>query len=306
MKTLRIATRNSSLALWQANFIKSSLLKHYPDLNIQLISMLTKADRFLNMPLQKIGGKGLFVKELEQALISKNADIAVHSIKDLPAELPDALILSVVCQREDPRDVLVSNRFENFKTLPLEAIIGTSSLRRQCQLKKIRPDLIMENLRGNVDSRLKKMQEKNYAGIILAAAGLKRLNEENKITYFFSTDEMIPAIGQGAIGIECRKDDEETIKLISVLEDLPTRLSITAERAMNAQFGGNCQIPIAAHATIHQNELFIRGMVGKEDGSEILYAEKKGDAQQAENIGIALAEDLIAQGAYKILNKKDA
>lgn len=300
-KLIRIATRKSPLAIWQAEYIQQALLSIYPDLQIELIGMQTIADKFLDTPLSKIGGKGLFVKELETALLENSADIAVHSIKDLPAEFPPNLMLATICEREDPRDVFIANRFENLESLPLGACLGTSSLRRQCQIAHLRPDLNFKNLRGNVGTRLQKLEHGEFDAIILAAAGIKRLQQEKKIRQYFPADKIIPAIGQGAIGIECRENDLPTQQLISVLDDLPTRHCITAERAMNAQFGGNCQIPIAAHAIIANNELHIHAMVGKVDGSEILRSYKKGRITDTEQLGIAVAEDLFAQGARKIL-----
>lgn len=298
---IRIATRKSPLAFWQAEYVEQALLSIYPDLHIELIGIQTTADKFIDTPLAKIGGKGLFVKELEAALLENNADIAVHSIKDLPAELPQGLMLATICEREDPRDVFIANRFENFEFLPEGACIGTSSLRRQSQIAHLRPDLTFKNLRGNVGTRLQKLEQNEFDAIILAAAGIKRLQQEKKIRQYFAADKIIPAIGQGAIGIECRENDMTTRKLIAVLDDLLTRYCITAERAMNAQFGGNCQIPIAAHAIISNQELHIYGMVGKIDGSEIIRSHKKGKITDAEQLGIALAQDLFAQGAKEIL-----
>ena len=298
---IRIATRKSPLAIWQAETIQQALLTFYPDLTVTLVPLLTVADKFMDTPLAKIGGKGLFVKELENALLENQADIAVHSIKDLPAELPEKLMLAVICEREDPRDTFIATHFEHLAELPQAAVLGTSSLRRQCQIAALRPDLKFVNLRGNVGTRLQKLQQGNFDAIILAAAGLKRLNEEKMIREYFSVEKIIPAIGQGAIGIECRSEDHKTRELIAVLDDLPTRHCVLAERAMNAKFGGNCQIPIAAHAVIIKEQLHIHGMVGKIDGSEILRSFRSGKISEAEQLGSALADDLFTLGAAKIL-----
>lgn len=298
---ITIATRKSPLALWQAESIKQALLKHHPHLTITLMGMRTQADKFLHMPLQNIGGKGLFVKELETALIEEQADIAVHSIKDLPAVLPEELLLAVICKREDPRDVLVAYHSATLADLPNDAKIGTSSLRRQCQLRALRPDLRFFNLRGNVDSRLQKLAAGEFDAIVLAAAGLKRLKHTAHIREYFAVHKLIPAIGQGAIGIECRKKDQETQNLISCLDDEITRQCILAERAMNAEFGGNCQIPIAAHAWIDQEKLQLIGMIGQINGEIILRSQQKGNVAHSEQLGKTLAADLIRQGALELL-----
>lgn len=302
-RIIRIATRKSPLALWQANHIKQALQKIYPDIEIELIGMLTQADKLLSTPLAKIGGKGLFVKELENALLEQRADIAVHSIKDLPAQLPAELMLAVICEREDPRDVFVTEKQASLAELPVSAIIGTSSLRRQCQLLALRPDIITENLRGNVETRLQKLIEKKFDAIVLAAAGLKRLHQTNMIQEYFNPEKFIPAIGQGAIGIECREQDMQIRELIAVLDHLPTRYCVTAERAMNFQFGGNCQIPVAAYAMLKQDRLQIQAMIGKPDGSLILKSFKTGEPVDAEMLGYQVAEDLFAQGAREILQE---
>lgn len=298
---LRIATRKSPLALWQAQFIKKQLQILYPELNIELVKIMTQADKFIHTPLSQMGGKGLFVKELEDALLKQHADIAVHSIKDLPSELPAELELAVFCKRDDPRDALISQKFLALKNLPSQAKVGTSSLRRQCQIAAIRPDLKLENLRGNVDTRLTKLKENHYDAIVLAVAGLKRLQLEQAISEYFPTHDILPAIGQGAIGIECRKDDNDTFNIIKKLDDLTTRQCITAERAMNKEFGGNCQTPVAGYATIINNQLILQGLVGKADGSLILRATKTGVPHDAEIIGNHVAQALFTQGAEEIL-----
>lgn len=302
MKKLRIATRKSPLAWQQAEIIKTALIAQYPDLKIDLIGYTTQADKFLDQPLQTLGGKGLFVKELELALMENLADIAVHSIKDLPGELPAPLELAVICQREDARDVFISERFANLASLPPRSRIGTSSLRRQCQLQFLRPDLELLNLRGNVGSRLQKLKAGQFDAIILAAAGLKRLQLTDQIRQYFTLTEMIPAIGQGALGIECRREDSETKKLISFLDHPNSRHCILAERAMNAEFGGNCQIPIGAYADIQSGKLQIMGIVGGQTPQPvILRSQIEGEPATAELLGKQLAQDLIRQGAWDIL-----
>lgn len=299
-KTLRIATRKSPLALWQANHIKNQLEKIYPDLKIELVGMVTEGDRLLNKPLTKVGGKGLFIKELEKALLEDRADIAVHSIKDMPAHLSNKFTIAAICKREDPLDVLIANHYTNFNELPLNAVIGTSSSRRGGQLKRLRPDLQIETLRGNVNTRLQKLDENKFAAIILAAAGIKRLGLEQKIKYTFSPEEILPAVGQGALGIECLSDNSEIIKIISPLNDYATQICIQAERAMNAYLNGGCQLPTAGYAIIQNEQVFLRGLVADGNG-KIIYAEHKGDKQQAELIGKQVAEALILKGAHEII-----
>lgn len=299
--TLRIATRKSPLAIWQAEHVKQQLQKIHPQLSVEIIGILTQADKLWATPLADIGGKGLFIKELEIALLENNADIAVHAMKDLPAEVPQDLILEVICKRQDPRDVLVSIQYENLKSLPPAANVGTSSLRRACQLKAMRPDVEIKNLRGNVGTRLQRLTEGNFDAIILAAAGLERLHETHNIREYFNPEKFVPAIGQGAIGIECREKDKRTRELIAPLNDEATRVCITAERAMNYQFGGNCKTPVAAYATLQEQQLSMQGLIGKADGSLILRSFKTGTAKNAEKLGSAIAEDLFAQGAKEIL-----
>ncbi len=298
---LRIATRKSPLALWQANYVRDALEAAHPELQVEVMGLLTEGDKLLATPLVEFGGKGLFVKELELALFERHADIAVHSIKDMPVDLPDDFALAVVCEREDPRDVFVSNQYRNLAELPHGAKIGTSSSRRSCQLKALRSDLQIENLRGNVGTRLRKLDEGRYDAIILAAAGLKRLNQESRISSYFEPDQMLPAVGQGAIGIECRSDNREILQWISVLEDKLTRLCITAERAMNQRLMGGCQLPIAALATIDNAQLKIRGLVGDVKNNQLIKAEAGGLERDARIIGEALADDLLQQGAARLL-----
>ncbi len=301
-QTLRIATRKSQLALWQAEFVAAELQARHPGLQVELVKMITQGDKILDTPLAKVGGKGLFVKELENGLLSETADIAVHSMKDVPVELPDGLHLPVICPREDPRDAFVSNEFNNFGALPQGAKVGTSSLRRQCQIREKRPDLQILDLRGNVNTRLAKLDAGDYDAIILASAGLKRLGMEDRITESLPVDLSLPAIGQGAIGIECRQDDEWVNDLITPLHDIKTATRVQAERAMNLRLHGGCQVPIAGYAEIEHGILLLRGLVGKPDGSHIIRSEIAGPPDNAEELGQVLAEDLLSRGADKILD----
>lgn len=298
---LKIATRQSPLALWQANFIKNRLEDLYPQIKVKLISMVTKGDVILDTPLAKIGGKGLFVKELENALLEKCADIAVHSMKDVPMQFPKGLGLSVICKREDPRDAFISNKYQSLDELPQGSIVGTSSLRRQCQLKQLRPDLDIRSLRGNVGTRLTKLDNGDYDAIILAAAGLIRLGMPNRITSFIETTQFLPAAGQGAVGIECRTDDAAVQALLAPLADPETTACVLAERAMNAHLQGGCQVPIGGYAVLENGHIYLRALVGALDGSKIIYAEGKNTLENAEILGVQIAEKLLAQGADRIL-----
>lgn len=304
MKTpqLIIATRESPLALWQANWVKARLLETHLSLSVELLGMTTQADRMLDISLSTVGGKGLFVKELEEALLDGRADIAVHSMKDVPMELPPGLCIPIVCDREDPRDAFVSNEFSSLMALPLGASVGTSSLRRQSQLLALRPDLNIVHLRGNVNTRLAKLDKGEYAAIILAAAGLKRLGFQERIRAFLSIEESLPAAGQGILGIECREADTQTRQLIEALKHSPSMACITAERAMCLRIGGGCQAPVAAFADITANRLTLRGLVARVDGSLLLRAQESGTLDQAEQIGIKVANDLLSQGAEDILS----
>jgi hydroxymethylbilane synthase len=301
-KTLRIATRKSPLALWQAEYVKARLQEAHPGLEVELVAMSTRGDKILDAPLAKVGGKGLFVKELERCMLDGEADIAVHSMKDVPMEFPEGLGLSVICEREDPRDAFVSNKFSSLDELPKGAVVGTSSLRRQCQLMKNRPDLEVKWLRGNVQTRLSKMDAGEYDAIILASAGLIRLEMEDRITERISTDVSLPAGGQGAVGIECRMDDEATRALLKPLHDIPTATRVLAERAMNRHLEGGCQVPIACYAELQGEEIWLRGLVGSPDGETILRHEVRGSADDPEGLGIEVAEELLNQGAKKILD----
>ena len=298
---LRIATRQSPLALWQAHFVKDELEKRFSDLSVELVTMVTKGDVILDTPLAKIGGKGLFVKELETALLENRADLAVHSMKDVPMHFPEGLGLAVICEREDPRDAFVSNQFTCLEELPSGAVVGTSSLRRQCQIMAEYPHLEVKSLRGNVGTRLSKLDRGEYDAIILASAGLIRLNMAERIRSFISVEQSLPAVGQGAVGIETRLGDERVLHYIQALNHQPTSYCVTAERAMNARLQGGCQVPIGGYATLNENELTLRALVGSLDGSNIIRASAKADVRQAAQLGISVAERLLAQGADKIL-----
>lgn len=298
---VKIATRKSPLALWQAEYFKAQLLAHYPDLIVELVTFVTKGDVILDTPLAKVGGKGLFVKELENALLNGEADIAVHSMKDVPAEFPEGLKLAVICERDTPYDAFVSNNYEELNQLPLGAVVGTSSLRRQAQLKKIRPDLQMKDLRGNVGTRLSKLDAGEYDAIILAAAGLKRLGLTSRIKHSIEAEQLLPAVGQGAVGIECRENDTRIIELLAPLNHLPTAACVLAERAMNTVLQGGCQVPIAGFAQLNGSELKIVGRVGALDGSRFIESNVVGNISDAENLGQQLANQLLNLGAREIL-----
>lgn len=302
-KTIRIATRHSPLAMWQANFVKAELLKFHPDLEVELLPMKTKGDKILDTPLAKVGGKGLFVKELEVAMLEGRADIAVHSMKDVPVDFPEGLGLTVICEREDPRDAFVSNNFLSIESLPQGAIVGTSSLRRQCQLRELRPDLVITDLRGNVNTRLRKLDDGEYDAIILAAAGLIRLEMHDRIASYIEPEISLPAVGQGAVGIECRLDDLETIALLKPLEHPETRIRVTAERAMNLALQGGCQVPIGSYSIFKADQLYLRGLVGSVDGKKIIRKEIIGKPEEAEKMGLILAQELLDCGAKVILDE---
>lgn len=300
-RTVRIATRNSPLAVWQAEFVKASLLALHPDLEVELVKMKTQGDIILDTPLAKVGGKGLFVKELEQGMLDGRADIAVHSMKDVPVEFPEGLHLPVICNREDPHDAFVSNHYQTIDDLPQGARLGTSSLRRECQVRSHRPDLEVLPLRGNVNTRLRKLDEGQFDAIILAMAGLKRLGFDDRIRSALTPEQSLPAIGQGALGIETRVDDTEMNALIAPLHCPQTAIVLAAERALNRRLSGGCQVPIAGYAMLEGDEVWLRGLVGRPDGTNTLYAEVRGAAGEAEKLGIQVAESLLAKGADKIL-----
>jgi hydroxymethylbilane synthase len=298
---IRIATRKSPLALWQAEHVRDRLLALHPGLQVELLKMSTQGDRILDSPLAKIGGKGLFVKELEQGLLEGRADLAVHSMKDVPAELPDGLCLGAILEREDPRDAFVSAQYPGVDDLPEGARVGTSSLRRQCQLRARRPDLQILDLRGNVGTRLGKLDAGDYDAIVLACAGLKRLGLSERITHALTPEEMLPAIAQGVIGIECRADDTRVRGLIEPLNHAATAQRTAAERAMNATLAGGCQAPVAGYSLLNAGVLELRGLVGQPDGSQVIRGDVRGPAEQAEALGKQLADDLLARGADTIL-----
>ncbi len=299
--TLRIATRKSELAIWQAEYVAKRLRCAHPRLHIELIRMITKGDKMIDNPLSKIGGKGLFVNELEKGLIEGRADIAVHSMKDLPADFPADLCLQSILPREDPRDVFISKYYTSPDDLPTGALVGTSSLRRKCQMAVQYPRCNIRDLRGNINSRLEKLDNGNYDAIILAAAGLKRLGLASRITKVLEPELILPAVGQGAIGIECRIDDTNIRALISELDDQSTNIQVAAERAFNASLKGNCQVPIAGYAVSEGDVLWLRGLVGEPDGSVIISGEIRGPIDTGKELGLLLADDLIQQGAERIL-----
>ena len=300
-KIIRIATRQSPLALWQAHFVAQRLEALFPEVTTELVKMLTQGDKILDAPLAKIGGKGLFVKELEQGLLNGTADIAVHSMKDVPVDFPPGLQLSAILTREDPTDALVSSRFHCLADLPENARIGTSSLRRQSQIKARFPQAEILSLRGNVNTRLAKLDAGEYDAIILASAGLKRLQLAHKITESLPVTISLPAIGQGAIGIESRVNDDEITQYLVALHDPKTGVCVNAERAMNARLQGGCQVPIAGYAIIHNEHVWLRGLVGRPDGSLIYHSEARAPIAQAEQVGYAVADALLAQGADAVL-----
>ncbi|WP_439214008.1 hydroxymethylbilane synthase [Duffyella gerundensis] len=300
-KILRIATRQSPLALWQAQYVQQRLMACHPGLRVELVPMVTRGDIILDTPLAKVGGKGLFVKELELAMLENRADIAVHSMKDVPVGFPPGLGLVTICEREDPLDAFVSLNYDTVDALPAGAVVGTSSLRRQCQLSARRPDLVIRSLRGNVGTRLSKLDAGEYDAIILACAGLKRLGLESRIRHAMPAEESLPAVGQGAVGIECRLDDSETIMLLAALNHDDTATRIKAERAMNTRLEGGCQVPIGSYAVLEGDQLWLRGLVGSPDGKVTVRGERRGPREDAESMGISLAEELLGNGAREIL-----
>ncbi|HRL93406.1 MAG: hydroxymethylbilane synthase [Pseudomonadaceae bacterium] len=301
IREIRIATRKSALALWQAEYVKACLEQAHPGLLVSLVPMVSRGDKLLDAPLAKIGGKGLFVKELETALLDNEADIAVHSMKDVPMDFPEGLGLFCICEREDPRDAFVSNTFASLDELPAGSVVGTSSLRRQAQLLALRPDLKIHFLRGNVNTRLAKLDAGEYDAIILAAAGLIRLGFGARIRASISVEASLPAGGQGAVGIECRSADAEIHALLAPLHHRETALRVTAERALNKHLNGGCQVPIACYALLEDEQLWLRGLVGQPDGGLLLRAEGRAPAADAEALGVQVAEALLAQGASAIL-----
>jgi len=303
MDRLRIGTRKSPLALWQAEHVRARLAAAHPGLVIELVTMTTAGDRLLDAPLATVGGKGLFLKELEQALLDERADIAVHSLKDVTVTLPTGLHIPVIGEREDPRDAFVSNRFASLAAMPEGARVGTASLRRGCQLRALYPPLAVVNLRGNVNSRLAKLDAGEFDAIVLACAGLKRLGLGERIRVELAPEILLPAVGQGAICIECRLGDFAIERLIAPLNHRPTAVRVAAERALNAHLEGGCQVPIAAYAELDDDRLRLRALVGEPDGSRLIRGEIEGEALRAEALGTALAEELLRRGARTILDK---
>lgn len=300
-QTIRIATRKSQLALWQAEHVKKELLELHPQLTIELVGITTQGDKILDTTLSKIGGKGLFIKELENALLDGRADIAVHSVKDMPGDISSEFCLPVICKRDEPRDAFVSNQYSDFSSLPSAAIVGTSSLRRQCQLKALRPDIKVIPLRGNVNTRLAKLDANEYDAIVLAGVGLKRLGMTDRIRHHFTPTQLLPAVGQGALGIECRVDDHEIQEYISLLNDKETWQCVMAERTVNQLLNGSCQIPIAVYGILQDDQLHLQGLVGNPDGTQLITHELTGECTQFKKIGENLAQGLLSQGADEIL-----
>ncbi len=302
---LKIATRKSPLALWQAEYVRSRLQAEHPALEVELVTMTTQGDKILDTPLSKIGGKGLFVKELEQGMQTGQADIAVHSMKDVPMNLPQGFALPVICEREVPFDAFVSNRYTHLDQLPKGARVGTSSLRRSSQLLHYRPDLEILSLRGNVQTRLAKLDRGDFDAIVLASAGLIRLALDSRIRNQIPADIMLPAVGQGAVGIECRADDTQTQGLLQFLRDEPTFIRVSAERAFNHRLEGGCQVPIGAFAVIEDEALWLRGLVASLDGQQVIAGDRRGSLADAEALGTELAEELLSRGADQILAALD-
>lgn len=303
MHRLRLGTRKSPLALWQAEHVRAQLMQRHPGLQVELITMTTEGDRILDRSLAKVGGKGLFIKELEQGLAAAQIDLAVHSLKDVTVTLPDGMHLPAFLEREDPRDAFVSARYNRLQDLGPGARVGTSSLRRQSQLRAAFPHLEIVTLRGNVNTRLRKLDEGEFDAVILAVAGLKRLGFGERIRTPLAPEECLPAVGQGVVCVECRADDAETTRLVAALDDSSARTCVAAERAMNEALEGGCQVPVAGYAVLNGKELHLRGLVGEPDGSRVVHGEVRGPAKDARSLGLALAQDLLARGARQILDR---
>ncbi len=302
-KSIKIGTRASLLAVTQSTWVKKQIELKYPETDVELVRITTKGDKILDVPLAKVGGKGLFVKEIEDALLDERVDLAVHSMKDVPAKIPDGLIVAIIPPREVAADALVSTKYNNLDELPVAAVIGTSSLRRKAQLSALRPDLVINDLRGNLDTRLKKLDEGQYAAIILAAAGLNRLNMQKRITSLFTMEEMLPAIGQGALGIELRTGDTDLLSSMQFLHDPETAVTVAAERAFLLRLEGGCQVPIGGHAVLSGDKITLTGLIARVDGSQILREQQSVAVENAEQLGIDLAETLIRQGGKDILDE---
>lgn len=301
--SIRIGTRGSKLALWQANWVKTVLENKFPSTPVELNIIKTRGDKILDVPLAKVGGKGLFVKEIEEALLARRIDIAVHSMKDMPADIPQGLCIGAVPERENPVDVFISRSGAKFNELAAGSVIGTSSLRRGAQLRHARPDIAIRPMRGNLDTRLKKLESENFDALVLAAAGVKRLNLEHKITEYLSPAIMLPAIGQGALCIEIRRDDAIVGPMVATLDHAPTRAVVAGERAFLNRLEGGCQVPIAGNGRIHEKQFILTGLVAEVDGSRVIKEEKSGPLDSVETIGTELAEELLSRGADKILQK---
>jgi len=300
-KLVRIGTRKSMLALTQSNWIKSRIESQYPEVKVELVKIVTKGDKIVDVPLAKVGGKGLFVKEIEEALLKNEVDIAVHSMKDVPAELPEELHIGIVTKREDPRDAFISKKYATVADLPQGAKVGTSSLRRKAQLASLRPDLVIEDLRGNLDTRLKKLDDGMYDAIILAAAGLNRMGWSDRVSSYFNRQQMLPAVAQGAVGIELRKSDAELLAGLQFLDDYETTVAVAAERAYLARLEGGCQVPIGGFGHLADGKLVFTGLVASVDGKEIVRRRGEGDPAEAAALGVRVAEELLASGGGAIL-----
>ena len=303
-KTIKIGTRGSLLALTQSNWIKSMIEERYPDVTVELVKIVTKGDKILDVPLAKVGGKGLFVKELEEAMLSHDVDIAVHSMKDVPSELPEGLHIGIITKRENPFDAFISNISSTCKDLPQGAKVGTSSLRRKSQLANIRPDLKIEDLRGNLDTRLRKLDEGLYDAIILASAGLNRLGWGDRAKSYFKEEEMLPAVAQGAVGIELRSEDSELLEALMFMDHHETALAVTAERGFLHRLEGGCQVPIAGFATlIDDNTLELTGLVASVDGKQVIKKRMSGTTDDPITLGVQVAEEMLIMGAKEILTE---
>ena len=302
-KHIKIGTRASLLATTQSTWVKNQIESQHPQTTVELVKIITKGDKILDVPLAKVGGKGLFVKEIEEALLRKEVDLAVHSMKDVPSELPDELHLGIIPLRENPFDAFISNKYGSLQELPAGAKVGTSSLRRRAQLSALRSDLDIEDLRGNLDTRLRKLDEGQYAAIILAAAGLNRLGMSNRVTDYFTPIDMLPAVGQGALGIELRKDDSELLAGLSFLNDDKTTVAVAAERSFLIRLEGGCQVPIGAFAEVDGDQVTLTGLVASVDGTEVIKRSMIGTANEAQALGLKLAEQLLDLGAKEILDE---
>lgn len=302
-KVIRIGTRGSLLAWTQSSGVKDRIEAQHPGVKVELVKIVTIGDKILDVPLAQVGGKGLFVKEIEEALLRKEVDLAVHSMKDVPTDLPADLHLGIVSRREDPRDAFISNRYRTFSDLPVNALVGTSSLRRRAQLLHLKPGLAIENLRGNLDTRLRKLDENQYDAIIVAVAGLRRLGLADRVTAFFSPQEMLPAIGQGALGIELRREDNELLQSLSFLNDHETAVAVRAERGFLARLEGGCQVPIGAFGQVSADQVTLTGMVAAVDGGRIIKETMTGTIEEAESLGVKVAEQLLGMGGKAILEE---